>query len=111
MPRDPRFAITSPARVMMSYMRSLRPKGRLLPARTTTVVVCAAICLSTLGSAAHAEEAPAPVPAPVVPVPVPAPAPSGHAHGTRQLVHEFVPDVGEEAAQPSPSFDGGESKS
>jgi hypothetical protein len=27
------------------------------------------------------------------------------------LVHEFVPDVGEEAAQPSPSFDGGESKS
>ena len=82
MPRDPRFAITTPARVMMSCMRSLRPKGRLLPARTATVVVCAAICLSTLGSAAHAEEAPvvpapeAPVvPAPEVPVPVPAPVP------------------------------------
>ena len=51
-------------------MRSLRPKGRLLPARTTTVVVCAAICLSTLGSVAHAEDAPAPVE-----IAVPAPAP------------------------------------
>ena len=78
MPRDPRFAITTSARVMMSYMRSLRPKGRLLPARTTTVVVCAAICLSTLGSVAHAEDAPAPAPAPVpapVELAVPAPAP------------------------------------
>jgi hypothetical protein len=63
---------------MMSYMRSLRPKGRLLPARTTTVVVCAAICLSTLGSVAHAEDAPAPASAPVpapVELAVPAPAP------------------------------------
>lgn len=39
------------------------------------------------------------------------PSPPGHAYGTWQLVHEFVSDVGQEAAQPSPSFDGGESKS
>ena len=70
MPRDPRSAITTSARVMMSFMRSLRPKGRLLPARTTTFVVCAAICLSTRGSVAHAEDSPAPA-EPAVPAPAP----------------------------------------
>ena len=38
-------------------------------------------------------------------------SPSRNAHSTRQLVHQPVPHVGEEAAQPSPSFDGGERRS
>lgn len=60
-------------------MWSLRPRGRLLPARTTTVMVCGALSVATFGSAAYAEDAPAPVPAPVVtaePVPAPAPTPA-----------------------------------
>ena len=67
---------------MMYHMWSLRPRGRLLPARTTTFVVCAAIAMSTLGSVAHAEEVPGTpqtpaatpevIPAPVAPAP-PAP--------------------------------------
>ncbi|MCH9829994.1 MAG: hypothetical protein K0U31_00170, partial [Actinomycetia bacterium] len=51
-------------------MWSLRPRGRLLPARTTTFVVCAAIGLSTLGSVVHAEEVPGTPPvAPAPPTP------------------------------------------
>lgn len=64
-------------------MLPLRPKGRLLPARTTTVVVCAALVLATFGSAANAEEVPAPEQTPVAtaepapaPTPEPAPAPA-----------------------------------
>ncbi len=77
---DPRFDITTPVGVMMSYMWSLRPRGRLLPARTTTSVVCAAFFLSVFGSSAHAEDLPVPEPTtpatttPSAPVP-PAPAP------------------------------------
>ena len=62
----------------MYLMWSLRPRGRLLPARTTAVVVCAAVSLATFGSVAHAEDIPVTPPAPVVtaePAPVPAPAP------------------------------------
>ncbi len=54
-------------------MRSLRPRGRLLPARTTTVVVGVAFSLLAFGPIAHAEEIPVPVPTPVAPAPVPAP--------------------------------------